>query len=247
MSEAMSAAGKDRSARLAKRREKVRRRQHRFIVEIPLILWLIVVWAVLWGEFNITNLTVGVIFALAVTRVLALPPVTLSHRFNLLQAAVMGATFLYQVTKASFQVLWVAITQGPKVRSAIVGVQLRTGNDLLVTAVANTTGLIPGSVLIEVDRSTGTLYFHVLNVKNDAEVESFRQVVLDTEAAWIRTMGNDHELAMLHEEDERLGKKHPMAVLRAPELSADRHARGDLERPPGSNAAPTPEREGDRR
>lgn len=203
-------------------RDKVRRRNHRFIVEIPLILWLVAVWAILWGEFNITNLTVGVIFALLVTRVMALPPVTLSHRFNIFHGLVMGITFIYQVTKASFQVLWVAIKEGPNVRSAIVGVQLRTGNDLLVTAVANTTGLIPGSVLIEVDRSTGTLFFHVLNVKNEAEVESFRQVVLDTEAAWIRTMGNEHELALLHAEDERLGKKNPMAVLHAPEQSGDR-------------------------
>ncbi|MDO5618612.1 Na+/H+ antiporter subunit E [Kocuria sp.] len=215
-------ARRQRRERLATKRAKVRRRNHRFIVEIPLILWLVVVWAVLWGEFNLTNLTVGVIFALLVTRVLALPPVTLSYRFNVLQALVMGVTFLYQVTKASFQVLWVAIKEGPNVRSAIVGVQLRTGNDLLVTAVANTTGLIPGSVLIEVDRSTGTLFFHVLNVKNEEEVESFRQVVLDTEAAWIRTMGDQHELAILHAEDERLGRKHPMAVLRAPEQSGDR-------------------------
>lgn len=206
----------------ASARDKVRRRNHRFIVEIPLILWLVAVWAILWGEFNITNLTVGVIFALLVTRVMALPPVTLSHRFNIFHGLVMGITFIYQVTKASFQVLWVAIKEGPNVRSAIVGVQLRTGNDLLVTAVANTTGLIPGSVLIEVDRSTGTLFFHVLNAKNEAEVESFRQVVLDTEAAWIRTMGNAHELAVLHAEDERLGKKNPMAVLHAPEQSGDR-------------------------
>lgn len=208
-----------RKARRDRKVEKIRRRNHRFIVEIPLILWLVLVWAVLWGEFNLTNLTVGVIFAVLVTRVLALPPVTLSPRFNVLQALVLGVTFLYQVTKASFQVLWVAIKEGPNVRSAIVGVQLRTGNDLLITAVANTTGLIPGSVLIEVDRATGTLYFHVLNVKNDAEVESFRQVVLDTEAAWIRMLGTHQELAMLHEEDERLGRKRRLAVLRAPNLS----------------------------
>lgn len=210
-----------RVGRRARRAEKIRRRNHRFIVEIPLILWLVVVWAVLWGEFNLTNLTVGLIFALLVTRILALPPVMLSHRFNVLQALILAVTFLYQVVKASFQVLWVAIREGPNVRSAIVGVQLRSGNDLLITAVANTTGLIPGSVLIEVDRSTGTLYFHVLNVRTEAQVESFRQVVLDTEGAWIRMMGTQHELALLHEEDRRLNRKHPLAVLRAPNLSGD--------------------------
>lgn len=201
------------------RKEKVRRRNHRFIVEIPLILWLVAVWAILWGEFNLKNLTVGIVFAVLVTRVLALPPVSLSHRFNILQAIVMGITFLYQVIRASFQVMWVALRKGPDVHSAIVGVQLRSGNDLLVTAVANTTGVIPGSVLIEVDRVTGTLFFHVLDVSDDREADAFRQMVLDTEAALIRTMGHREELAMLHEEDQRLGRKRPWAVLRSPSTS----------------------------
>lgn len=202
--------------------DKVRRRNHRFIVEIPLILWLVAVWAILWGELNLKNLTVGVIFALLVTRVLALPPVVLSHRFNALQGLVMAVTFLYQVVWASFQVLWVSLRQGPDVHSAIVGVQLRSRNDLLVTAVANTTGVIPGSVLIEVDRTTGTLFFHALDVNNDAQVEAFRHMVLDTEAAWIRTMGTREELAVLHDEDRRLGKKRSWAALRAPQQSGER-------------------------
>ncbi|NHU85039.1 Na+/H+ antiporter subunit E [Kocuria sp. JC486] len=195
------------------------RRTHRFVVEIPLILWLVVVWAVLWGELTVKNLVVGVIFALLVTRVLALPPVALSHRFNVLQAVVMAVTFLYQVVKASFQVLWVAIRKGPNVRSALVAVKLRTVNDLMIAAVGNTTGVIPGSVLIEVDRSTATLYFHALDVDDDADVEAFRNGVLRTEAAWIRVIGTREELDLLKAEDQRLGRRRPLAVLSSPRRS----------------------------
>ena len=50
--------------------------------DIPLILWLVVVWGALWGDWSIGNLVFGLLLAVLVTRVLILPPVTLSGRFN---------------------------------------------------------------------------------------------------------------------------------------------------------------------
>ena len=74
-----------------------RRREHRWAVEIPLILWLMLVWAVLWGELTAKNLLVGLVLSLLVTRALALPPVQLSSRFNVLHAVTLFVTFLWQV------------------------------------------------------------------------------------------------------------------------------------------------------
>lgn len=193
-----------------------RRREHRWAVEIPLILWLMLVWAVLWGEVSAKNLLVGLVLSLLVTRALALPPVQLSSRFNVVHAATLLITFVWQVTRASFEVMWTVIAHGPRASSAITAVQLRSHSDLILTATGNTTGLIPGSVLLEVDRPSAILYFHVLDVHDDEDIEHFRESVRNTEAAWIRMMGSPEDYAALRREDAANGRRtSPRAVLRS--------------------------------
>ena len=193
-----------------------RRREHRWAVEIPLILWLMLVWAVLWGELTAKNLLVGLVLSLLVTRALALPPVQLSSRFNVLHAVTLFVTFLWQVIRASFEVMWTVIAHGPRASSSVTAVQMRSHSDLIMTATGSTTGLIPGSVLLEVDRPNATLYFHVLDVHDDEDIEHFRESVRNTEAAWIRMMGSPEDYAALRREDAQKGRGlNPRAVLRS--------------------------------
>ena len=193
-----------------------RRREHRWAVEIPLILWLMLVWAVLWGELTAKNLLVGLVLSLLVTRALALPPVQLSSRFNVLHAVTLFVTFLWQVIRASFEVMWTVIAHGPRASSSVTAVQMRSHSDLIMTATGSTTGLIPGSVLLEVDRPNAILYFHVLDVHDDEDVEHFRESVRNTEAAWIRMMGSPEDYAALRREDAQKGRGlSPRAVLRS--------------------------------
>ena len=193
-----------------------RRREHRWAVEIPLILWLMLVWAVLWGELTAKNLLVGLVLSLLVTRALALPPVQLSSRFNVLHAVTLFVTFLWQVIRASFEVMWTVIAHGPRASSSVTAVQMRSHSDLIMTATGSTTGLIPGSVLLEVDRPNAILYFHVLDVHDDEDIEHFRESVRNTEAAWIRMMGSPEDYAALRREDAQKGRGlNPRAVLRS--------------------------------
>ena len=135
----------------------VRRRSRNSLrAELPLILWLVVVWGALWGDWSIGNLVFGLLLALLVTRLLTLPPVRLSGRFNVVHFALFVPTFIWQVAKASFHVSWLAVTQGPRVCNAVLGVPLRQNNDLLMTAVGHTMALIPGSLVVEVTAATGS-------------------------------------------------------------------------------------------
>lgn len=165
--------------------------------ELPLILWLVVVWGALWGDWSPGNLVFGLLLALLVTRTLVLPPVRLSGRFNVLHFALFVVTFVWQVARASIHVFRVALVQGPRVHNAVLRVPLRQNNDLLMTAVGHTMALIPGSLVVEVDRGNGILYFHVLDIATPEQAEAFRRSVLDTEAAWIRIMGSREDLALL--------------------------------------------------
>ena len=165
--------------------------------ELPLILWLVVGWGALWGDWSPGNLVFGLLLALLVTRTLVLPPVRLSGRFNVVHFVLFVVTFVWQVAKASIHVFRVALVQGPRVHNAVLRVPLRQNNDLLMTAVGHTMALIPGSLVVEVDRGNGILYFHVLDIATPEQAEAFRRSVLDTEAAWIRIMGSREDLALL--------------------------------------------------
>ena len=174
-----------------------RRSRNSLRAELPLILWLVVVWGALWGDWSVGNLVFALILAVFVTRTLTLPPVRLSGRFNVLHFALFVVTFIWQVARASIHVFGVALMQGPKVHNAVLRVKLRQNNDLLMTAVGHTMALIPGSLVVEVDRGNGILYFHVLDVSTPEEAESFRESALNIEAAWIKIMGSKEDLATL--------------------------------------------------
>jgi multicomponent Na+:H+ antiporter subunit E len=168
--------------------------------ELPLLVWLVFVWGALWQDFSPGNLLFGALIAVLVARVLYLPPVELGGRFNVLRAVPFALGFIGKVAVASFQVLYLALARGPNVISAIVAVPLRSHSDLLVTATGHVISLIPGSLVVEVDRSTSTLYIHAINVRNVQDAAKLRKEVRDIEAALIRILGTKEELSALTQE-----------------------------------------------
>jgi multicomponent Na+:H+ antiporter subunit E len=162
--------------------------------ELPLLVWLVIVWGALWQDFSPGNLLFGTLLAIAVARLFYLPPVELSGRFNVLHAVPFALMFLVKVVIASAQVLYLTVVGGPRVKNAVVAVTLRSHQDLLVTATGHVISLIPGSLVVEVDRSTSTLYLHALNISSAEEVENLRREVRSIEAGLIRIMGTKEEL-----------------------------------------------------
>lgn len=168
--------------------------------ELPLLVWLVFVWGALWQDFSPGNLLFGALIAVVVARLFYLPPVELGGRFSIVRAVPFAFVFLGKVVAASFQVLYLALARGPKVTNAVVAVQLRSHSDLMVTATGHVISLIPGSLVVEVDRSTSTLYIHGLNVRSGEDIVNLRKEVRDAEAALIRIMGTREELAALKQE-----------------------------------------------
>ncbi|UVJ39256.1 Na+/H+ antiporter subunit E [Arthrobacter sp. CJ23] len=172
-----------------------------FKTELPLLVWLVIVWGALWQDFSPGNLLFGALIAILVAKLFYLPPVELSGRFNILRAIPFALGFLAKVAAASYQVMYLAVLSGPKVRNAVVAVPLRSHSDLMVTATGHVISLIPGSLVVEVDRSTSTLYIHALNVTTPADIARIRREVQDIEAGLIRIMGTRAELDALRAED----------------------------------------------
>lgn len=168
------------------RRERIRSR-------IVAVLGLMVVWNLLWGEFTWGNVITGIVVATAILVFFPLPPVTFRGRPRPWGLIRFFARFFADLVVASFQVALLAFLPRTPT-SAIVAVRLRVKSDLNLTLVAEAVSLVPGSLITEADNLTGTLYIHMLGVRDASHLEELREGVLRLEARLIRAIGSDAEL-----------------------------------------------------
>jgi len=172
----------------------------RMLHQLPLIVVLVVLWMLLWGNVSWLNLVTGLVLAVFVTRVFYLPPVELTGRLHPWHLAVFVGTFSWQLVTASFQVAAQAFSPRPVSRNAVIAVQLFTRSDLIMTLTAIALSLIPGSLVLEADREKSILYLHVLNTPDPAAVEKAREDVLLIERRLVRALGSRADLERLNTE-----------------------------------------------
>jgi multicomponent Na+:H+ antiporter subunit E len=177
--------------------------RRRFIRQLPLLVGLVVLWMVLWGNLSWLNLITGILVAVVVTRVFYLPPVDLSGRFNAWHGLVFLVTFISDVIVASFQVAFLALRPGRIPTSSVIGVNLHTRSDLIMTLVAIALSLVPGSLVVEADRESSILYFHTFPTATGDDVEKMRRKVLLVESRIVRTLGSKDDLRRIAEEARR--------------------------------------------
>ena len=158
-------------------------------------VWLTLVWVLLWGTFAVGTALAGVGIALLVGLVFRLPRLRVDGRVHPVALAYLLWRFLADLVVASAQVVALALDLRRRPRSAVIGVQLRSRNELYMTLTSEITCLVPGSVVVEAHRTTGMLYVHVLDLGISGGVETTRRHVLDTEARVLRAMASDAELA----------------------------------------------------
>ena len=160
----------------------------------PLLIVLVLLWLILWRSFTPLDVLAGIGVALLITRVFELPPVQLSGRFNPLWMLVYLFWFAVQIVEGSFSVAFRAFDPRGIPRSAVLEVGLSTRSDVLLTLTAITVSLIPGSLVLEVDRATSTLFLHVLGASGPREIERARRQVRVVEHRLLRALGSREEL-----------------------------------------------------
>lgn len=163
----------------------------------PLALVLTLVWGALWQDFGLHVLLPGLLFAALVIVVFPMPAIPFSRRFSPWHALVFTGRFLADVVRSSLSVSAVVLTRGRRVHSSIVGVRLRSHDDLLITLVSHALALVPGSIVLDVDRADAILYLHCLNVTTDEEIAAVRAKALRVEAGIIQAVGSRTDLELL--------------------------------------------------
>jgi multicomponent Na+:H+ antiporter subunit E len=96
--------------------------------------------------------------------------------------------------RGSLVVAWQVLDVRRQPGTAIIAVHLVTDDDLIMTHVAVTSSLIPGSLIVEADREHRILYLHVIGVRSDEDVQNQRRIVLGWEARIVRAVGSRAQL-----------------------------------------------------
>ena len=162
--------------------------------QIPPLIALIVLWMLLWGEFSWLNLLVGIVVGIIVTVAFYLVPVQLSGRVHPFHAVVFFVRLILDIVRASIDVSWLAIKPQLVTSNAILEIRLRTRSDLILTWTAVATSIVPGSIVVDIDRESSILYLHVLNMHSAGDIERFRRRVQDTERRIVRGFGSGEDV-----------------------------------------------------
>lgn len=170
--------------------ERVRRRLRRLAIHWPTILVLAGVWVVLWGDLSWANVLGGLTVAATAVVLFPLPPVVAHAALRPWPFLKLAAYFVVEVFVASFQVAWIALRPGPVPRGGVVGVRLRNPGDIVLTVTAEITSLVPGAVVIEVQRRSGMLFMHVLDLEGAGGAEAVRKRTLELEERVLRAFAD---------------------------------------------------------
>ncbi|MFF2275830.1 Na+/H+ antiporter subunit E [Agromyces sp. NPDC058126] len=162
--------------------------------QLPLLVALLVLWLLLWDHIDALSIVTGLVLAIAVTRALYLPPVLLSGRFNPWRGLLLGLRMMVDVVFASLQVAAFSIWPWWKPMNSIIVVQLHTRSDLVTTLTAEAISVVPGTVVVDIDRERGLLYLHALGTRTQTDIDRTHRQVLGTEERIVLAIGT-HEQA----------------------------------------------------
>jgi multicomponent Na+:H+ antiporter subunit E len=159
-------------------------------------LVLVAVWVALWGTLSLANVLTGILVATAI--VVAFP---LDHdgvTVRLVPAVRYLGLFIVDLVQSSVAVARLVVAPLDRVEQGIVAAPIRACSPGIVTLVANSISLTPGTLTVEVQEAPPVLYVHYLG---SMEPDQVRRDVLDLQRNAILAFGSADELARLDDDD----------------------------------------------
>ncbi|CAB4941446.1 unannotated protein [freshwater metagenome] len=160
------------------------------ILQPVAVLWLVALWVLLWGRVTPGLVVSGLLVGLLSIAMFPLPPLAIEGRVHPLAVVRFALRFLWDVVRASVQVATLAFRRDQEAPTAVIGVPLITRSDLMLTVVAEVLSLVPGSLVVEIDRHDAIVYLHLIGVADRDAVELERRRAQEAEARMIRAFGS---------------------------------------------------------
>jgi multicomponent Na+:H+ antiporter subunit E len=162
-------------------------------LKAALLAWLTGVWVLLWGNVSPANILGGIAVGIFVMTVLALPRVPVEGRVHPLSMVKLIGVLVYYAAVSSVQVAWAAVRPGPPPVNAVLRYPVQIKSDLVLTFMVDALNMVPGTMVLDIDREDRVLYIHVLDVAKPDAVDQFRTIVRAYETAFISAFERDPE------------------------------------------------------
>jgi multicomponent Na+:H+ antiporter subunit E len=167
---------------------------------VPLVVWLIAVWVLLWGSLSPKIVLSGVLVAAVVTLVFPMPPASSTLALRPLRFSRLVGYLAWDLVISTLRVSWQAVRYGRSTRAGIVAVRTKTDSDYLTAVLANALSLAPGKSALQIDRANRLCYVYALGFGDgdvSADVERVRRDVARLEEHVVRAIGSDREIALV--------------------------------------------------
>lgn len=173
------------------------------VLRVGVLLWLMVVWILLWGNISIGNVVGGLAVGLVILVLLPLPQVPVEGRVHLLSLLRLTGVIVYYAAQSSIQVAWLAVRPAKPPVTGVLRYQLGIKSDLVLTLCIDVLNLIPGTMVLEIDQNRRIVYVHVLDVGSQKAVSAFYRSVEDLERLFIASFERDSDWhpSPLHQRD----------------------------------------------
>ena len=142
---------------------------------LPMTLWVATAWVALWGDLSWANVLSGLVVAVFVLSAVRLPPRTTEYRLSPVPTLRYVLTFARDLVVSTAEVAQQVFWPVERLRPAILEVPMATTDPGLLSLVANTITLTPGTMTLEVDDDRGLLWVHVLHLREGGEEDVIEQ------------------------------------------------------------------------
>ena len=160
------------------------------------IVAVTVIWTLAWGSVSLANVLGGVAVALLLLAVIPEDTSGLRRRGRIRPIAIARflGHVLVKVAESNVVLSREVLARHSRINTGVIAVPLPDCSDGLITLVANTMALTPGTMPVQVDRNPTVLYVHVLQL---GDVEEARRDIQRLAELAYRAFGSDAAIAEL--------------------------------------------------
>ncbi|MBE1877770.1 Na+/H+ antiporter subunit E [Myceligenerans sp. TRM 65318] len=151
-------------------------------------------WVLLWGDLSWANVVSGAVLGALVAVAFPLPSLGTAATIRPGALVHLLGRFVTDLVLASFQVAWTAVRPSAPPRGGLVEVPLRTTSELFVATTASLSSLVPGTLVVDLDRAGPTLHVHVLDLTGSGGPGAVRDATLALEERLLRAFAPQAEL-----------------------------------------------------
>mgnify|MGYP002652660570 CR=1 FL=1 len=162
-------------------------------IQFAVLIWLAVVYVWLWGVISVANIVSGLVIGALIMFALPLPRVPVAGRVHPLSIVVLLGSIVYYALESSLQIAWLAIRPKAPPITGVLRVRMEIKSDMVLVLFCDTLNLIPGTMVLEIDKDRRLVYVHVLDVGSDAAVNTFYRSTHRLERLFISAFERDVE------------------------------------------------------